>query len=267
MAPPIARACYSDAMTPEAYAAFTDRLLANLASDDDVLGVVLVGSSAGLGGGPDASSDHDFFVVARPGAQDRFRTDLRWLPDARDLVLQFRETAHGVKALYASGHLVELAAFDPDELALARINRYRVALDRADITARAAAVRAATDALPPPAPAHHAGQLLTNLIVAAARATRGERLSANHFVRVSALAHLVTLLRLQRGDDPSRDNLDPLRRFERSFPALGDELDAALQQPIHACARALLAIARREVPTMFDAAALDTVERYLGATP
>lgn len=248
-------------MTPDAYAAFTDRLLANLASDDDVLGVVLVGSSSGLGGGPDASSDHDFFVVTRPGAQERFRTDLRWLPDAGELVLQFRETAHGVKALYASGHLVEFAAFDPDELALARINRYRIALDRADITARAAAVRAATDALPPSDPAHHAGQFLTNLVVAAARATRGERLSANHFVRMSALSHLVTLLR--RDDDPWRDNLDALRRFERSFPALGAELDAALQLPIHGCARALLAIARRELPLLFDAAALATVERYL----
>lgn len=251
-------------MTPDAYAAFTERLIASLSREPDVLGIVLVGSTSGQGAGPDDASDHDFFVIARPGAQERFRRDLGWLPDAHELVLQFRETAHGVKALYASGHLVELAVFDPDELALARINRYRVALDRADIAARAAAVQAATTAATaaPPDRAHHAGQLATNLVVGVARAARGERLSGHHFVRCSALGHLVTLL---RGTDDARDNLDPLRRFERSVPALGRELDDALQLPIAACASRLLAIARRELPDALAAAAYDAVERYVAA--
>lgn len=252
-------------MTPDAYAAFTERLVTSLSGDPDVLGIVLVGSTSGHGAGPDASSDHDFFVVTHPGAQERFRRDLQWLPDAKDLVLQFRETAHGVKALYASGHLVEFAAFDPEELALARINRYRVALDRADITARTAAVRVATSEATAAAPdlAHHAGQLATNLVVGVARAARGERLSGHHFVRSSALGHLVTLLRVQHGDDEWRDNLDPLRRFERSFPAIGSELDAALQLPIAECAHRLLGIARRELPDALSAAAYASIERYI----
>lgn len=252
-------------MTPDGYAELTARLVAALAEAPEVLGVVLVGSSSGVGAVPDAWSDHDFFVITRPGEQERFRRALGWLPDAHEIVLQFRETAHGVKAMYGSGHLVEFAVFEPDELVLARINRYRVALDRGDIAARVAVVQAATRAATaaPLDEAHHAGQMATNLVVGVARAARGERLSGHHFMR-SALGHLVTLLRAQRGDDEWRDNLDPLRRFERSFPALGRELDAALQRPIAECARALLAIARRELPAALDAAAYDAVARYLG---
>jgi hypothetical protein len=168
-------------MTPDAHAAFTTALLARLTADAEVLGLVMLGSSSGLPPAADAFSDHDFFVVTRAGAQERLRTDLRWLPDATDLVLQLRETAHGVKAMYAHGHLLEFAVFDLDELALARVNRYRVLLDRADVTARIEAVRVATRAATsaPPDLAWHAGQFLTELAVAAARAARGEHLSGH----------------------------------------------------------------------------------------
>src|SRR5262249_41721446 len=148
-----------DPVTPEAHAAFTAALLDRLSADADVVGVVLLGSSSGIPPGPDEFSDHDLFVVTRPGAQERFRTDLGWLPDAAEVVLAFRETPHGVKALCATGHLVELAAFDVDELALARVNRYRVALDRADVVTRMERVRAAPRGGPaPPAPPGRPGR-------------------------------------------------------------------------------------------------------------
>src|SRR5215468_6331939 len=79
------------AMTPEAHAAFAAALLKRLEADPDVLGLVFLGSSSGEPPAPDAFSDHDLFVVTRPGAQERFRTDLSWLPNAADLVLSFRE--------------------------------------------------------------------------------------------------------------------------------------------------------------------------------
>ncbi|MCM2333771.1 MAG: hypothetical protein NDI82_07470, partial [Anaeromyxobacteraceae bacterium] len=184
-------------MTPEAHRDFTARLVARLAADPDVLGVVTLGSTSGLPPAPDAFSDHDFFVVVRPGAQERLRADLGWLPDPGEVVLAFRETAHGLKVLYRGGHLAEFAVFDPDELALARVNRYAVPLDRSDVAARLAGVRAATAAAaaPPPDEAWQAGQLLTNLVVGAGRAARGERLSGHGLVRVGALGHLVALLR------------------------------------------------------------------------
>jgi len=46
-----------------------------------------------------------------------------------------RETAHGLKVLYDDGHLLEFAVFDEAELPLARVNDYRVLLDRAHLEA------------------------------------------------------------------------------------------------------------------------------------
>lgn len=124
-----------------------------------MLGLVAVGSMAS---GPDPWSDHDFLVIAEPGATEALRTDPTWLPHHERLVLHFRETGHGVKAVYDDGHLVEFAVFAPDEIGLALMNRTRVLLDRADVTARVAAalrapvrhrLRAPVGAAPLPGPA------------------------------------------------------------------------------------------------------------------
>ena len=66
------------------------------------------------------------------------------MPDAGDLVLSYRETAHGLKALYRSGHLLEFAVFDPEELRLAKVNRYRVLFDRGGIADAMASLRQET---------------------------------------------------------------------------------------------------------------------------
>jgi hypothetical protein len=254
-------------MNTEAHRAFLDRIHTRLETEPDVLGLVGLGSTSGEPPAPDAFSDHDLFVITRPGAQERFRTDLSWLPDPGSIVLSFRETAHGVKVLYASGHLVELAAFDLEEIALARVNRYRVVFDRADVTARLARVREASAA---PAPAEDprwlAGQLLTQLAVGAGRAARGERLSGHQLVRVSALGHLVALLRgtLPEGKRALLDDLDRFRRLERALPEVAAELDRALRLPVAAAARALLAVAARERPELVSPAARAAVEAVLG---
>jgi len=242
------------AMTPEAHAAFTAALLQRLDPDADVLGLVLLGSSSGEPPGPDEFSDHDLFVVTRPGAQERFRTDLGWLPNAADLVLSFRETAHGVRALDRNGHLVELAAFDLDELSLARVNRYSVPLDRADVRARMARVRQATAAqtATPPDARWLAGQFLVELLVGAGRWGRGERISGHFRVRAGAVQHLLSLIRM-RATDAARatlDDLDPARRVETVAPELAREIDAALMLPLPACARALLAVGRQVAPDL-----------------
>ena len=118
-------------MDLERYRSFTRQLRARLESDTRVLGLVAVGSMAEAGRTPDAWSDHDFFVITVPGVQESFRQDLAWLPDAERIVLKVRETAHGLKVLYEDGHLLEFAIFDEAELHLARVNDYRVLLDRA----------------------------------------------------------------------------------------------------------------------------------------
>jgi hypothetical protein len=221
---------------------------------------------------PDAHSDHDLFVVTRAGAQERFRTELGWLPERGAIAMAFRETAHGVKVLYAGGHLVEFAAFDLEELAVARVNRYRVALDRADVAARMeriARITADETAAAPPDLTWHAGQFLTNLVVGAGRDARGERLSGHSFVRVHAVRHLAVLLRTKLPAERAArlDNLDPYRRFEQVCPDLGRELEAALVLPVPAAARALLGIAARELPELVASAAHRAVARVLDGEP
>lgn len=233
-----------------AYQRFTAALSGRLAGDPDVLGLVALGSMSGEPPGPDTWSDHDFFVVTRPGAQERLRADPGWLPDASRVVLWHRETAHGLKVVWDDGHLAELAVFDPDELALARVNRYRVLLDRADVAARMAAVRSATEArraAEAPDPRWLGGQFLGELLVGAGRAARGERTSAHFRVRSAALLHLLALV--QRLVPPQGsavpDGLDVSRRVERAFPGFASELEAALARPVPPAARALLDAAER----------------------
>jgi hypothetical protein len=219
---------------------------------------------------PDRWSDHDFFVVVRHGEQEGFRRDLSWLPDSGDLVLSYRETAHGLKALYQDGHLLELAVFDPDELHLAKVNRYRVLLDRGGIADAMARVRQESETWARSSGMgdfERFGQFLANLWVAAGRHARGERLSGRQFLG-HALQHLTVLFGryVPREADQPLDDLDPLRRFERSWPGLGGELDALLEQPVPRAAAGLLALARRELAGRlpgYPAAAVETLERVV----
>lgn len=237
-------------MDPAAYDRFTAALGARLAADPDVVGLVALGSMSGEPPAPDEWSDHDFFVVTRPGAQERFRTDPGWLPDPERIVLWHRETAHGAKAIWDDGHLAELAVFDPDELALARVNRHRVLLDRGDVAARVAAVRGATEArraAEAPDPRWLGGQLLGELLVGATRAARGERTSGHFRVRTQGLLHLLQLVHRLVPPAPGAlpDGLDVSRRVEEAWPALAAELDRALLLPVSEAAEALLDAAER----------------------
>ncbi len=257
-------------MTPDAYARFTDAVAARAAADPDVVALVLVGSTSGDAPVPDAWSDHDLFLVTRPGKQERYRHDPGWLPDAERIVLWHRETLHGVKVIWDDGHLAEVAVFDPDELVLARVNRYRVPVDKADVAARMRQVAEATRrraATERPDTRWLGGQFLGALLVGACRAARGERLSGHALVRTTALAHLVELARrrLSAAEDAAPDDLDPLRRVERGWPTLAAALGTALDRPVPAAALALLDLAEhtfgQDAP--WPAAAAKAVRRRL----
>jgi hypothetical protein len=254
-------------MTPEAHAAFTTALLERLDADPEVLGVVLLGSSSGHPPPPDAFSDHDLFVVTRPGAQERFRNDLHWLPNSADLVLSFRETAHGVRALDCTGHLVEFAVFDLEELSLARVNRWSVPLDKADVRARMERVQQATAAQTetPSDGRWLAGQFLTELVVGAGRHGRGERLSGHFRVRANAVQHLLALVRLRASPEARArlDDLDVTRRVELAVPEVAREIDSALLQPVPDAVRTLLAIGLRVCPDLIPPGAPAALEKVL----
>jgi len=253
-------------MRPDEYQDFTRRLREGLERDPDVVGLVALGSMSGEGAAPDAWSDHDFFVVTRPGAQERFRADLSWLPEPAEVAHWFRETAHGLQILLRSGHLLELAVFDLDELRLARVNRLRVLIDRGGVAERMAEVRRATEAGSRPEPAWLAGQLLGRLWVGAGRWRRGERLAGEQVVRCQALGHLLRLVAaLVPPDGPAApDDLDPFRRFERGWPRLAAELEALRVLPVPEAAAGMLALAERELPAeVLPPAGLAAVRRAL----
>ncbi len=240
-------------MDEKRYTEFTRALVSRLEKEPQVLGVVALGSMARRDTQPDDWSDHDFFVVTEPGAQEQVRRRRDWLPDSEKIVLHFRETAHGVKALYGCGHLIEFAVFDLEELSVAKVNRYRVLWDKnGEITRKMEALARSTAEWveqTQPADDYLIGQFLTNLYVGVGRYARGERLSGRHFIKCLAAGSLLRLLTrytLPTGNS-SLDNLDPLRRFESAFPNLGEELNWILEMETPQAGLGLLELAKREL--------------------
>jgi predicted nucleotidyltransferase len=255
------------------YQRFSEELRRRLETDERVVGLVALGSMARRDYAPDAFSDHDFFVITRPGEQEHFRKESRWVPEAGRLVLWMRETAHGVKALFESGHLLEFAAFSPDELHLARVNRYRVLLDRGGVEETLAAVARHTAQQGAPDDGWLLGQFVTQLLIGAGRYARGERLSGHSRVKEDALRHLVRLLTRHVHSEQAAllDDLDAVRRFERVFPTLGQELNAALAQETPQAALRMLDMAERELKERlggsFPSSAFAAVRARLQAQP
>jgi hypothetical protein len=241
-------------MHPEAYQRFSQTLLDRLSNNPAVLGLVALGSMAERDYGPDRWSDHDFFVITEDGQETAFRDDLSWLPDTSDIVLAVRDTEHGSKVIYRNGHLVEFAVFTLEQLEVARINRYRVLVDRADIGARMARLQKATARyVEDNVQSDHSriGQFLALLLVGTGRYRRGERLSGARFVHQYALDHLLALLirHLPVEGEPAGllDDLDPTRRFERSYPRTGAALAKITILPVPEAAQALLDLAQHEL--------------------
>lgn len=228
-----------------AYRKFTKRLTSALQQHEQVIGLVAVGSMAECDDQPDEWSDHDFYIITHPGQQTVYRTQHDWLPDTDQIAWAYPETEHGVKVIYQNGHLLEYAVFDLDELKLAHTNHYRVLIDKGGIQQAMVTVESATrERFSGITDQFLAGQFLTNLLVGIRRYRRGERMSAQKFIKGSAVGHLVTLL--SRYILPSHpdlaDNIDPTRRFERLYPEIGRKLEALMQMPLPESARSQLAL-------------------------
>ncbi|HEX5448724.1 MAG TPA: hypothetical protein VFW85_01540 [Gaiellaceae bacterium] len=227
------------------YRAFTTDLVARLEADARVIGAVAAGSMAERDYAPDDWSDHDFLVITVPGVQEEVRSDLSWLPRAKEIAMSFRETVHGMKVIYGDGHMLEFAVVDLEELGLVALNRTRVLFDRGGVQAR---LDETTSSREQPTDDFLFGMAVTGALVAAGRGRRGETLSAQFFV-MQALRHLCALFpRVAPAPNTSvLDDLDGLRRFERVYPELGAELaEIARRSPVDAAA-ALLDVAEREL--------------------
>jgi lincosamide nucleotidyltransferase B/F len=247
-------------MNLEHFRAFSQALKENLEEDTRVLGLVFLGSSAEQGRIPDAYSDHDFFVITVKGVQEDFRQNLAWLPDAANIVINYRETEHGLKVIFANGHLIEFAIFDEEELSLARVNDYRVALDKAQINAALSQI--AAKPLPDFNPQKALNGFLSELLIGVRRCQRGEKISGKAFIKQYSFYHLMRLLchYVPAEKKQKLDNLDPFRRFEIVFPDLSREVNTALLLEGEEGAKQLLAIADRELRERMPDYPIEAVE-------
>lgn len=256
-------------MNLEQYHRFTQQLVTNLESDLRVLGLISAGSMAAQGRNPDQWSDHDFLIVVESGQQEDFRQNLRWVPDDDHIIFSFRETEHGVKAIFDYGHLIEFAVFDAAELQMISANEYRLLIDRANLAPILATIAEKTAANAAKASdTHYLGQFLSHLMIGAARYKRGEKLSGHRFIKDFAMYELLWLLGkyLPAENKAVLDNLDAFRRFEKVFPEIGASLsDTLLLDPID-CAIVMLKTAdthlRNTMPN-FPVKAFASIQQYL----
>jgi hypothetical protein len=255
-------------MNPEEHARFTDELLARVSALPQAVGLVALGSMSGEPPLADAFSDHDFFVVTQPGAQEHLRQDLSWLAAPERIALAYRETGHGVNVLLVDGHLLEFAVFDLEELRLARVNRFRVLLDRGGVLARMHEVRAETVRRSEAERSGEdwlVGQFLVQLVTGSGRFARGERLAGHARVKGVALQRLLELLGRAAPNPAALDNLDPVRRFEQGSPELSARLERALALDTPDAAIALFRIAHEalseRIPPRAAQAVLQALER------
>jgi hypothetical protein len=229
-------------MTPDRFADLLDRLAAAAHAAPDVVGLVAFGSTAETGRA-DEGSDHDFAWIVQPGAADRYRHDLGWLPDPQRIAASAVEHHGGVKVLYDDGHRLEFGIADLAGFAGWAGAPLRVIVG--DDAVRAAATQVAAHR--PEGEARVGRELtlfLTQLLSGVGRARRGEVQSAAGLVRGEAVGHLLRAIAAAYAPGDARlDALDPRRRFERVFPRLGTRIEAASRQDPVSAAAELLGIA------------------------
>lgn len=251
---------------PARFDRFLELLIAEAKARHDVVGVVAFGSTADRQRA-DEWSDHDIAWVVQPGAEDRYRDDLRWLPTTEPVVISVIEHHGGGKVVDEGGHVVEFGVTTVDGLDGWFINRYEVLVDRGGI--REALERVASK-IGPDGPADDAREIrlaLAQLLIGVGRYRRGEVLSAGQSIRSEAVAHLLVVLghRLP-GGGVHLDSLDPRRRFELVNPAIGASIERALRLDPETCARELLELSERLLPDWkdFPRSGAEAIRRRLG---
>lgn len=233
---------------------YTERLRRSLESVPSVIGLVTLGSTADPAF-RDEWSDHDFWVITEPGAQDSLVADLSWLPDYENALFVVSHLPHGRTILFRNRHKVEFAVFDSSEVNMGKIERYRVLIDRDRMAELIGTVHRET---------HRQAKLrpeaLENFCVVLWSAcelyARGELLHARQYVDGSAINQLLNIL---FSEDERRDVLDPRRRIERRSPELAAELLELYAKPVPDAALQLLEIVERELKPKAPALAWDKV--------
>jgi len=235
---------------------YTERLRASLSSVPEVIGLVTLGSTAD----PtfrDEWSDHDFWVITKPGAQDSLVHELSWLPDYQNILFAISHRPHGRTILFRNRHKVEFAVFDTSEVNSGRIERYQVLIDRDQIAELIDKIHIETHWQPKLRP--EAFENLCLLLWSACELyARGEVLHARQYLDGFAINQLLNILYSESGDE-RQDVLDPRRRLEMRSPKLAAELLESYGKSVPAAALHLLDIVERELKPKAPALAWDKV--------
>jgi len=236
---------------------YTERLRASLESVREVLGLIVLGSTADSTR-RDEWSDHDFWIITERGKQGALVEDLSWLPDYQDIAIAVKHKPHGRTIVFRNRHKVEFAVFDATDVNSGKIERYQVLIDRDRIAETIAAIHDETRQQAQARP-----DALENLCVllwsACERHMRGEILSARQYVDGFAIDRLLGLIANTEPGDRCKDFLDPRRRLEQRLPELAAEMLALREKPVPKAALQLLEIAERELKPKAPALAWDKV--------
>jgi hypothetical protein len=257
-------------VTREAEFARRSEALAEVAGSRAFAGLVLLGSAAPAAAARrDEWSDHDFFMLARPGDEAAVRDVASWLPDPERLVLVAREGEIGFAAVYDDGHVFEFAAATAEELGGALATQdVGIPVDDGTVSALIAGAQDRVVAMPEPDAVNEARLVLVKLLIGVGRERRGESLVAGQFVHAWAVNHFARAVRARRPVAGSvRDAIDPVRRFERDYPELGAALRVALGAPVEDAARSLFTLLRSTLEPGWDefpSRAADVVATRLG---
>ncbi len=256
----------------ERFAELSAGLADGVRGRDGLIGLVLLGSASQAGEARrDEWSDHDFFALIEAGRGPGIRPDLRWLPDPDRIALTAREGEIGFAVVYDDGHVFEFAFSEAGELDASLAGDATVVVD--DLAGTAATLigqaRTRADAGDRFDPANDTRLVLVKLLIGVGRARRGEVLNAGAFVRTWAVQCLVRAIRGRFSERSTtlRDNIDPVRRFERDFPEWANRIAISVEAPVENAARSLFDLTREILEPGWDefpSRAADAVAARLG---
>ena len=227
------------------YEGYTNLVKERLETDPDVLGLILVGSTA-ESETRDEWSDHDFWIITLPGAQEKYLQSVKWLPFSESILITALHGERVRSVLYLNRHMVEYAVFDQAQVKEVKLNRYKVAFDRGGI--KSVAKKLNEDTLSSRAKEVMRSEKLSNLCLliwtAHQRSERGEFLSAFQYMN-DAIDEFLDLLVGANvlGGDSDFDALSPRRRLEFFNPDLGAKLHHIVREKPEIGGRQLLDLA------------------------
>ena len=223
---------------------YQDQMVDKIRVNDDCLGLMFAGSAADLSR-VDQYSDQDFYLIVRDGTAEAFRQDLSWLPNTENIVLAPRETEHGLKVLYSDGTLLEFAVFEIGELPSHMAPKdNRVVFDRGGVVEIIQQITKLEARAFDPESEYQL--FLTLLQIGGGRVKRGEVIAGSQHIKAYALNHLLGLIRhFEPVANPSLDELNRYRRFEKDYPEIGSKIASLIDGDSLGCAIGLLEIADR----------------------